>query len=43
MSSHCGVKGSPVSLQHQDSGLIPGLAGWVKGSGVAEAAIVAHI
>ena len=26
-----------VSLQHQDTGLIPGLAQWVKGYGVATA------
>ena len=30
--------GSATSLQHQDVGLIPGLAQWVKGSNVATAA-----
>ena len=29
-SSHCDVKGSAVSLQHQVAGLIPGPAQWVK-------------
>ena len=36
-SSHCGVMGSAVSLQCQDAGSIPGLAQWVKGSGIAAA------
>jgi len=31
--------GSVVSLQGQDSGLIPGLAQWVKGSGIAVAEV----
>ena len=35
MSFHCSIKGSVVSLQHQDAGLITGLAQWVKGSGIA--------
>ena len=36
-SSHCGTTGSAASLQHQDAGSIPGLAQWVKESGVATA------
>ena len=36
-SSHCGVMGPAASLQHQDMGLIPSPAQWVKGSGVAAA------
>ena len=31
--------GLAVSLQRQDAGLIPGPAQWVKGSGVATAAV----
>ena len=31
--------GSVVSLQHQDAGLIPSPAQWVKGSGVTTAAV----
>ena len=31
-SSHCGPMGSAASLQHQDTGLIPWPAHWVKGS-----------
>ena len=44
-SSHCGTMGSAVSLQHQKAGLIPSLAQWVKGSGiaVATAAYTLHI
>ena len=34
-SSHCGTTGSAVSLQHKDTGSIPGPAWWVKGSGLA--------
>ena len=37
-SSHCGASGLEASLQQQDAGLIPGLAQWVEGSGIAEAA-----
>ena len=39
-SSRCGTVGSVASLQHQDdAGLIPGPAQWVKGSGIATAAV----
>ena len=34
-SSCCGAMGSAVSLQRQDAGSVPGLAPWVKASGVA--------
>ena len=37
-SSQCGTTGLAASLQHQDTGLIAGLAQWVKGSSVAAAA-----
>lgn len=37
-SSSCGTTGSVISLQHQDVGLIPGLARWIKGPDVATAA-----
>ena len=36
-SSHCGATGWVTSLQRQDAGLIPGLARWFKGSGIATA------
>ena len=36
-SSHCGIAGWEVSLQHQDRRAIPGWAQWVKGSGIAAA------
>ena len=38
-SSRCGAVGSEASLKHQDAGLTPGLAQWVKGFGVAAAAV----
>ena len=34
-NSHCGSMRSAMSLQYQDAGLIPDLAQWVKGSGIA--------
>jgi len=39
---HNGI-GLVVSLQPQDAGLIPSLAQWLKGSGVAAAARVAVV
>ena len=36
-SSHWGAVGSVSSLQHQDSGSIPGPVQWVKRAGVATA------
>ena len=38
-SSCFDAMGLAVSLQRQDTGLIPGPAQWVKGSGVATAAV----
>ena len=32
---HCGARGWVVFLQHQDTGFIPDLAQWAKGSGAA--------
>ena len=46
-SSCCGAKGLEVSLQRQHAGWIPSPAQWVKGSGIATAAMwvatMAHI
>ena len=36
-SSHFGETGLAASLKHWDTGLIPCLAQWVRGSGVAKA------
>ena len=41
-SSHCSSAiTSPTSI-HEDVGLIPGLADWVKGSGTALSCAVSH-
>ena len=37
ISSHCAAMESAVSLQAQDTGLIPSPVQWVKGSSVATA------
>ena len=38
-SPHCGAMGLVMSLQHQDTGSIPGPAQWIKGSSTAVAAV----
>ena len=39
MSVCCGATGSAASLQHQDTGFIPGLVQWAQGSAVAAAEV----